>query len=177
MQDHFYAEARTRDAALASAPYGMFLCTADGTFDSVNAAFETLTGLATEELVGRRTFESLLDPAELAKRRAELPPLAAVGSRYEDEWTLLRRNGTPIRVVLALAPLLAVPIDSGGLASGPVRYVGIVVDMTRYAQSEARLWYVAHHDGVTRLPNQTLFTARLELMSRAASIQAAVLPC
>ena len=44
MQAHPYAEARTRDAALAAAPYGMFICTADGTFDSVNAAFEKLTG-------------------------------------------------------------------------------------------------------------------------------------
>ncbi|CAH2893513.1 MAG: GGDEF domain protein [uncultured Paraburkholderia sp.] len=35
-------------------------------------------------------------------------------------------------------------------------YVGVVVDMTRYAESEARLWYLSHHDGVTRLPNQTL---------------------
>ena len=44
MQVHPYAETRTRDAALAAAPYGMFICTADGTFDSVNAAFEKLTG-------------------------------------------------------------------------------------------------------------------------------------
>jgi diguanylate cyclase (GGDEF)-like protein len=53
--------------------------------------------------------------------------------------------------------------------SGDARYVGVVVDMTRYAQSDARLWYVSHHDGVTRLPNQTLFTERLELtISRCA---------
>ncbi|MFM0082519.1 putative bifunctional diguanylate cyclase/phosphodiesterase [Paraburkholderia sediminicola] len=163
MQAHPYADARTRDAALAAAPYGMFICTADGTFDSVNAAFEKLTGFAAEELIGRRTFESLHDPAELARRRAELPPLSAVGSRYEGEWTYVRRNGTPIRVVFALAPLAAEPSHPGGVATGPARYVGIAIDMTRYAQSEARLWYVSHHDGVTRLPNQTLFTERLEL--------------
>ncbi len=79
MQVHLYAEARTRDAALAAAPYGMFICTADGTFDSVNAAFEKLTGFTAEELIGRRTFESLLDPGrtrEAARRIA-----AAVGAR------------------------------------------------------------------------------------------------
>ena len=163
MQVHPYAETRTRDAALAAAPYGMFICTADGTFDSVNAAFEKLTGFTAEELIGRRTFESLLDPAELARRRAELPPLSALGSRYEDEWSYVRRNGTPIRVVFALAPLVTEPAHPGGVDTGPARYVGIAIDMTRYAQSEARLWYVSHHDGVTRLPNQTLFTERLEL--------------
>ncbi|MFP3565922.1 putative bifunctional diguanylate cyclase/phosphodiesterase [Paraburkholderia sp. SIMBA_030] len=160
MQDSTYAEARTPDAALAAAPYGMFICTADGTFDCVNAAFERLTGFAAEELVGRRSFESLHDPAELARRRAEWPALSAVTSRYEGEWTYIRRNNTPVRVVLALAPLVAESRLSGDVAP---RYVGIVVDMTRYAQSEARLWYVAHHDGVTRLPNQTLFIERLDL--------------
>lgn len=159
MQEHFYAETRTRDGVLASAPYGMFICAADGMLESVNAAFEKLTGFAAVELIGRRTFESLLDPAELAKRRAELPPLATMSSRYESEWMVLRRSGTPVRVVLALAPLVTQQAQPGGAAG----YVGIAIDMTRYAQSEARLWYVAHHDGVTRLPNQTLFTERLEL--------------
>jgi diguanylate cyclase len=163
MQEDLYAETRQHDTVLASAPNGMFICAANGTLESVNAAFEKLTGFAAVELIGRRTFESLLDPAELARRRAELPPLATVTARYEGEWLLLRRNGTPVRVVLALAPLVTETAQVAGAAAGPVGYVGIVVDMTRYAQSEARLWYVAHHDGVTRLPNQTLFIERLEL--------------
>ncbi|WP_144108364.1 putative bifunctional diguanylate cyclase/phosphodiesterase [Paraburkholderia sp. BCC1886] len=163
MHDHPYAQARMREAALAAAPYGMFICTADGQFDSVNPAFEKLTGFAAGELVGRRSFDSLLDPAELARRRAELPSLATLTGRYEGEWSCMRRSGSPLRVVLALAPVApeAAAPESG--APGPACYVGIVIDMTRYAQSEARLWYVAHHDGVTRLPNQTLFTERLEL--------------
>ncbi len=161
MQDHPYAETRTNSSVLAAAPYGMFICAADGKFEAVNAAFERLTGYAAEELVGRRSFESLFDPAELTRRRAELPPLSAVSARYEGEWTYVRRNSSPIRVVLALAPLVCEPLPGG--VKSPTRYVGTAIDMTRYAQSEARLWYVAHHDGVTRLPNQTLFTERLEL--------------
>jgi diguanylate cyclase len=166
MQDSKNADAPLRDAALDAAPYGMFICSADGIFETVNAAFEKLTGLTAEELVGRRTFASLHDPAELAERHTELPSLAAVGSRYEGEWTYVRRNGSPIRVMLALAPLVEAGAQAGAADSrlAPARYVGIAIDMTRYAQSEARLWYVAHHDGVTRLPNQTLFTERLELM-------------
>jgi diguanylate cyclase len=164
MQDPYYAEAQKRAAALAAAPYGMFICNANGVFEVVNDAFEKLTGLTAAELVGRRTFESLHDPAELARRRAELPSLATICSRYEGEWTYTRRNNSPVRVMLALAPV----VGDGGQPCLPgeraARYVGVVIDMTRYAQSEARLWYVAHHDGVTRLPNQTLFTERLELM-------------
>ncbi|MBN3846164.1 EAL domain-containing protein [Paraburkholderia sp. Ac-20342] len=161
MHDPINVEARTRDAALACAPYGMFICTADGVFETVNAAFEKLTGYTAQELIGWRSLESLHDPAELLKRRAEWPQLAALRSRYEGEWTYLRRNGSRVRVAFALAPLSAAQADASNGA--PERYVGIAVDMTRYAQSEARLWYVAHHDGVTRLPNQTLFIERLEL--------------
>ncbi|MFT4068718.1 putative bifunctional diguanylate cyclase/phosphodiesterase [Paraburkholderia sp.] len=160
-----HVDARTRDAALAAAPYGMFICTTDGLFETVNAAFEKLTGYPARELIGQRSFESLHDPAELIKRRAELPSLAALNSRYEGEWTYVRRNGSPVRVAFALAPLnveFAHP-HLHGLAFPAPRYVGMAVDITRYAQSEARLWYVAHHDGVTRLPNQTLFTERLEV--------------
>jgi diguanylate cyclase (GGDEF)-like protein/PAS domain S-box-containing protein len=163
MQDPTHVEASTRDAALAAAPYGMFICTVDGLFETVNAAFEKLTGFAAGELIGRRTFASLHDPAELAKRQAELPSLASVTSRYEGEWTYVRRNGSAVRVVLALAPLEPLSPGATAAAQGSTHYVGIAIDMTRYAQSEARLWYVAHHDGVTRLPNQTLFTERLEL--------------
>ena len=155
-----HVEARIHDAALAAAPYGMFICTADGIFETVNAAFEKLTGYSAQELVGIRTFESLHDPAELTKRRSELPSLATLNARYEGEWTYLRRNGSPVRVGFALAPLNA---EAAQATTPALRYVGIAVDMTRYAQSEARLWYVAHHDRVTRLPNQTLFIERLEL--------------
>ena len=159
MQDPSHPTVHARDAALAAAPFGMFICNARGTFEHVNAAFEKLTGMTANELVGRRSFESLHDPAELARRRGELPILAAIGARYESEWTYLRRSGTPVRVVLALSPL------SGEAVCHPseARYVGVVVDMTRYAQSDARLWYVSHHDGVTRLPNETLFSERLQL--------------
>lgn len=146
----------------------MFICDAHGTFQFVNAALEKLTGWSADELIGRRSFESLHDPAELARRRAELPSLAEIGARYEGEWTYLRRSGTPVRVVLALSPLPPAS-DATACHVSDARYVGVVVDMTRYAQSEARLWYVSHHDGVTRLPNQTLFTERLELtISRCA---------
>ncbi|CAH2915522.1 MAG: GGDEF domain protein [uncultured Paraburkholderia sp.] len=170
MQAQFPLAVETPDAAPAAnfavapaaAPFGMFICDGNGTFQTVNAALEKLTGLSADELVGRRGFESLHDPAELARRRAELPCLAAIGARYEGEWTYRRRSGTPVLVVLALSALSPM---SGAAARHPgeALYVGVVVDMTRYAQSEARLWYLSHHDGVTRLPNQTLFTERLEL--------------
>jgi diguanylate cyclase (GGDEF)-like protein len=185
------AEAPVQGRALDAAPYGAFIYTADGTFRYVNAAFEQLTGYRAEELIGRRSFDSLHDPAELARRRSELPGVGNWGvgtpgstspgslmapTRYESEWTYVRRNNTRISVMLAVSPLLAsetapqrrqstdepLVFDSSA-KDNSASYVGMAVEMTRYAQSEARLWYVSHHDGVTRLPNQTLFTERLDL--------------
>jgi diguanylate cyclase (GGDEF)-like protein len=194
MQYDLHADPQVHESALAAAPYGVFLCAADGTFCYVNAAYEQLTGYRADELVGRRTFDSLHDPAELARRRAELPGVGRWGldtpgaaastslmspTRYESEWTYVRRNNTRIAVMLALSPLTGeaafsrIPGRAGdepiafdrdrGAGSNPARYVGMAVETTRYAQSEARLWYVSHHDGVTRLPNQTLFAERLDL--------------
>jgi diguanylate cyclase (GGDEF)-like protein len=192
MQSDRHADAPIHESALAAAPYGVFLCAADGTFLYVNAAYEQLTGYRAGELVGRRTFDSLHDTAELTRRRTELPTVGrwdvdALGAaastslmapaRYESEWTYVRRNNTRISVMLALSPLAAGDTASAPLASraaqpiafdngtrnATAHYVGMAVEMTRYAQSEARLWYVSHHDGVTRLPNQTLFTERLDL--------------
>jgi diguanylate cyclase (GGDEF)-like protein len=189
------AETLLHESALAAAPYGAFICAADGRFRYVNAAYEQLTGYRAEDLIGRRSFDSLHDPAELARRRAELPGVGSWGvgtpgsvspgsvmapTRYESEWTYVRRNNTRIPVMLALSPLSPLPAGDPAVAPKPHRadepvafddgarlnpagYVGIAVEMTRYAQSEAKLWYVSHHDGVTRLPNQTLFAERLDL--------------
>ena len=121
MQAQFPLAVETPEAALAAAPFGMFICDGNGTFQTVNAALEKLTGLSADELVGRRGFESLHDPAELARRRAELPCLAAIGARYEGEWTYRRRSGTPVRVVLALSPLSPPlpPLPMPGAAARP----------------------------------------------------------
>jgi PAS domain-containing protein len=130
MHYDLHAGTQVHESALAAAPYGVFLCAADGTFRYVNAAFEQLTGYRADELIGRRTFYSLHDPAELARRRTELPAVGRWGldtpgaaataslmkpTRYESEWTYVRRNNTRIAVMLALSPLS--PDRAGEVAS------------------------------------------------------------
>jgi diguanylate cyclase (GGDEF)-like protein len=181
---------RLGGAAFAAAPYAVFVCAADGLFEAVNPACERLTGYRADELVGRCAYHLLLDPSELARRRAELPGAGgfasspeALSAHYESEWTCVKRNKARVPVMLALAPLAIAGQDeaeepapahppgarrephwSGAFAqAAPRRYVGMIVEMSRYAQSEARLWYVSHHDGITRLPNQTLFAEGLDL--------------
>lgn len=144
-------------AALDSAPYAMFVCNDDGTIDRVNAAFTHLTGYTADDLHGKRGLLSLLDPAELTRRR--LPALASLSADepmpYDGEWHMFthKRAWLPIRLALSA-------VDAG---AGARCWVGIVLDLSQQAHVASQLWYVTHHDSVTRLPNQTLLTERLEL--------------
>ncbi|AJC23062.2 putative bifunctional diguanylate cyclase/phosphodiesterase [Pandoraea pulmonicola] len=154
-------------AALDSAPYAMFVCNDDGMLERMNAAFTRLTGHQPADLLGKRSFLSLLDPSELARRRP--PALASLSAGeavpYDDEWHLLTpaRSWLPVR--LALSCVEHVP--------GERRWVGIVLDLSQHVEVASRLWYVTHHDPVTRLPNQTLLDERLELaIHRCARQQA-----
>ncbi|VVE55028.1 diguanylate phosphodiesterase [Pandoraea iniqua] len=150
-------QAELSRAALDSAPYAMFVCNDDGMIERMNTAFTRLTGYLPEHLLGQRSFLSLLDPSELARRR--LPALASLSPNeevpYDDEWHLLThiRSWLPVRLALSCVEH----------APGERRWVGIVLDLSQQVQVASRLWYVTHHDPVTRLPNQTLLNERLEL--------------
>ncbi|WP_287497044.1 EAL domain-containing protein [Pandoraea sp. CB10b_02] len=160
-------QAELSRAALDSAPYAMFVCNDDGMLERANAAFTRLTGHPPGDLLGKRSFLSLLDPSELARRR--LPALASLSSGepvpYDDEWHLLTRTRSWLPVRVALSCVEHVP--------GERRWVGIVLDLSQHVEVASRLWYVTHHDPVTRLPNQTLLNERLELaIHRCARQQA-----
>ena len=150
-------QAELSRAALDSAPYAMFVCNDDGMIERMNAAFTRLTDYRPADLLGKRSFLSLLDPSELARRR--LPALASLSATeavpYDDEWHLLtrKRNWLPVRLALSCVEH----------APGERRWVGIVLDLSQQVQVASRLWYVTHHDPVTNLPNQTLLSERLEL--------------
>ncbi|WP_150611978.1 putative bifunctional diguanylate cyclase/phosphodiesterase [Pandoraea terrigena] len=150
-------QAELSRAALDSAPYAMFVCTDDGMLERMNGAFTRLTGYQPDDLLGQRSFLSLLDPSELTRRR--LPALASLSATetvpYDDEWHLLSRVRSWLPVRLALSCVEHAP--------GERRWVGIVLDLSQQVQVASRLWYVTHHDPVTRLPNQTLLAERLEL--------------
>ncbi|WP_017231524.1 bifunctional diguanylate cyclase/phosphodiesterase [Pandoraea sp. B-6] len=150
-------QAELSRAALDSAPYAMFVCTDDGMLERMNGAFTRLTGHRPDDLLGKRSFLSLLDPSELTRRR--LPALASLSATeavpYDDEWHLLThvRSWLPVRLALSCVEH----------APGERRWVGIVLDLSQQVQVASRLWYVTHHDPVTQLPNQTLLNERLEL--------------
>ncbi|WP_299454181.1 EAL domain-containing protein [uncultured Pigmentiphaga sp.] len=155
--------------AAQSAPCGIFMCDSRGVFTMVNPAYERLTGYEAAQLVGKLCLDALLDPSELALRRAELwnPPVRDVvavqpeGSLtaahgMEAEWTYLRPNGMRATVAQALTRLC----DARGNILG---YVGTAFENPRRQRDALPLWHLLHHDPLTGLPNQELLEERLGL--------------
>ena len=81
--------------------------------------------------------------------------LRQVGDAYQSErtWRHLKADGSEIQV-LTFGRRVAFDDRDG--------YLVAVVDITERRQAEARIAYMAHHDGLTDLPNRELFQERLK---------------
>jgi diguanylate cyclase (GGDEF)-like protein/PAS domain S-box-containing protein len=82
--------------------------------------------------------------------------LRQVGDAYNSErtWRHLKADGSEIQV-LTFGRRVAFDGHEG--------YLVAIVDITERRQAEARIAYMAHHDGLTDLPNRELFQERLKL--------------
>ena len=81
--------------------------------------------------------------------------LRQVGDAYQSgrTWRHLKADGSEIQV-LTFGRRVAFDDRDG--------YLVAVVDITERRQAEARIAYMAHHDGLTDLPNRELFQERLK---------------
>jgi len=146
---------------LSCAACGLFECEPDGTLRYANQAYAELTGLGISDLVGKRSFLSLIDSASPSAPgpQAWLKALAA-DQPFEQE--CVYQSGRGRRTVLqAVSPL---PHRDGR------RYVGVTMDVSDRADERRNAWYAAHHDIATRLPNLHLFEERLALLLRRRSV-------
>jgi len=145
---------------LSRAACGLFECEPDGTLLYANQAYAELTGLPIAELVGKRTFLSLLavDRTSTGMAGPQAWRNALSADRHFEQECVYRRHGRQLRTVLqAISPL--------GQADDR-RYVGVTMDVTRRASETRNAWYAAHYDTVTRLPNFFLLEERLSLLLR-----------
>jgi diguanylate cyclase (GGDEF)-like protein/PAS domain S-box-containing protein len=80
--------------------------------------------------------------------------LAHIGETYQSErhWRHLKADGSEIQV-LTFGRRVAFEGHDG--------YLVAVVDITERRKAEARIAYMAHHDGLTNLPNRALYQQRL----------------
>ena len=132
-----------QQAILESASAGIISVAADGTVLTFNTGAEKLLGYREEDLANISKAPMFFNPEELAARRQELgggertdmdavTHGVTVGSSFEREWNMRRRNGTFVTVALGVTALL----DDAGDASG---YLLVANDITVRKQAEAEM--------------------------------------
>ncbi|MDQ1832195.1 EAL domain-containing protein [Massilia scottii] len=117
-------------------------------FVELNAAASRMLGYSREELLGMGPCDITAESTwpEMAALYERL--MANSGSSLSDEMALIRKDGSQVQV----------EFHRQALASGPDWIiVAVVRDISERKEAALRLQYQAHHDGLTGLPNRTLF--------------------
>jgi diguanylate cyclase len=146
VRDHRRSELeveRMRDLADASVE-GLVVCDGEAIV-SINTSFASLAGLSTANVVGTRLAQCFPDPAA----RAEL----LSGSHKTVETSLRHRDGSTTPVELILRPIVY---------AGRPHQVIAVRDLKARKDAEQHIYFLAHHDALTSLPNRSHFNARID---------------
>ena len=146
IRDHRRSELETdrmRDLADASVE-GLLVCDGE-VIVSINRSFSQLTGLSNGHLAGKK-LESCI-PDQIA--RIEL--LSRPNEPVETE--LRHRDGSLTPVELILRPIVF---------AGRPHQVVAVRDLKARKEAEQHIYFLAHHDALTSLPNRSHFNARVD---------------
>ncbi|HWI87542.1 MAG TPA: EAL domain-containing protein [Sphingomonas sp.] len=123
-----------------------------------NPRFLAMLGCDLDAVTGRK-LEDLPAFAAVPTAAAAAAALQATGSIRHDDWSLVAADGTSIAVEVVGSLCEA---GDGRLAQCNFR------DITERKQAEARIRYLALHDGMTGLPNRTMFLERLGVATAKA---------
>lgn len=162
------------DSVFQNAPFSIVATDLQGIITAMNVAAEKLTGYSRDELVGKAPLTILHDEKELLARSADsnsirsesdgfhlLTSTAVLGEMEEQEWTLIRRDGSRIPISLAMR---AVKSDTGDVTG----FVGITVDITERQQMLNYVTHLATHDTLTGLMGRALLRDKtMEAVERA----------
>jgi diguanylate cyclase (GGDEF)-like protein/PAS domain S-box-containing protein len=149
-----HAEKKYRDI-FENAIEGIFQCTPNGQFLSVNPAFVRMFGYDSPEEIYTQITDIEQQLYVDQKRRGEFITLLKTHSHVQNfEYQARRRDGT----VIWVNETVRVVRDNKGKIN---YYEGIVENVTKRKQTEEKLRYDATHDQLTGLLNRTAFTIRL----------------
>jgi diguanylate cyclase (GGDEF)-like protein/PAS domain S-box-containing protein len=119
---------------------------------AVNSAFTVITGFSSAEVVGRLPY--FLDNSENPVMLSSVLGAISRSGRWDQEQWSRRKSGEKFAKRLSI---VAVPGEPDGVR----QYVALFSDVTQRKRDEERIRYQANFDGLTDLPNRSLFMDRL----------------
>jgi len=143
---------------------GIFILDVNHRIISANPAFATLTGYEIDEVLDRNPDEFLHARRHSDHFYTQLEVTA--DGRWQGEIACRRKGGE----VFPVWERVGAVRDPAGVVT---HYVVAFSDITAMRTAEQRLTHLAHHDGLTGLPNRLLFNDRLDqALERARREQA-----
>lgn len=144
--------------ALEAATNAILITDRSGHIVWLNEAFCRLSGYSRRELLGQ-TPHMLYSGKQSASFYQDLWQTILAGQPWQGELIERRKDGSYYRVAQVITPLL----DPSGAIT---HFIAIQHSLTVSDQEHAEMRRLAYHDGLTGLPNRTLF---LDLLHQAIS--------
>ena len=133
---------------------GIIITDGNARIIKVNNAFEDILGYTAKEVIGKRTnmFKSHIH--DKAFYSAMWQEINEKGSWHGEIWDR-HKDGHIVPIWLSISALK----NSNSKID---HYIAVMYDMSEQKHYNEKINYLAHYDALTKLPNRTLFTERLE---------------
>ena len=152
-RSHADTALRQAAAVLNSAGEGVMVTDLESRIVSINSAFTNITGYSEAEVLGRNPGLLQSGREDHAFYQAMWDSIKETGGWQGELWNR-RKNGELFPQLLTISTVY----DSDGR---PNNYVGVMTDLSRLKDSEARFEHLVHYDPLTALPNRQLLQSRL----------------
>jgi diguanylate cyclase (GGDEF)-like protein/PAS domain S-box-containing protein len=160
LKEKLLAQRRRSQAILDAVPFPIFFKNEKGVYTGCNTDFERFIGLDRNKIIGQTVYG--VSPEEFAAVYHEADQaLFRQGGSQSYETAVRYADGSNREVLFQKAVFKNPDGVTGGI-------VGTMIDITARKEAEKVARYLSHFDPLTNLPNQVLFTDRINMKIAAS---------